>query len=311
MDSERTYTFIIENEHEGIRMDVVIAGLIEETSRSYVQKLIEGGSVFLDGFIETSKKRKLCKGQKLEIVLPEPKSLDILPQNMHLNIIYEDAQLIVINKPKGIVVHPAVGNLDGTLVNGLLYHCQDLSTINGVQRPGIVHRIDKDTTGLLVVAKTDLALKNLSAQMAAHSVKRKYKAIVWFGINQDEGSIDAPLGRDPKNRLRQAVVANGKKAVTHYRVIERLSTFTLIEAQLETGRTHQIRVHMAYKKHPLLGDTLYGPQKQPYGLIGQVLHAETLGFKHPSNGEYMEFSVELPEEFITVLEKLRRASWQK
>lgn len=306
MDDKRIYTFVIEDEHEGIRMDAVLANLIEEASRSYIQKLIEGGSVFLDDCVEFSKKRKLYSGQKVKIVIPEPRSLDVLPQRMDLSIVYEDSQLIVVNKPKGLVVHPAVGNVDGTLVNGLLYHCKDLSSINGVQRPGIVHRIDKDTTGLLVVAKTDNALKSLSAQMAAHSVKRKYKAIVWFGINEDHATIDAPLGRDPKNRLRQAVVPDGKRAVTHYKVIEKLSTFTFIEAQLETGRTHQIRVHMAYKKHPLLGDMLYGPQKQPYGLKGQVLHAGVLGFHHPSDGKYMEFSAELPEEFNQTLEKLRR-----
>ena len=307
MENEISYTFIIEEEHEGIRMDAVLADLIEEASRSYIQKLIEGGSVFLDGRVQRSKKEKLFIGQKVDVTLPPPAVLDVVPQQMELDIVYEDADLIVVNKPKGLVVHPAPGNYDGTLVNGLLYHCKDLSSVNGVQRPGIVHRIDKDTTGLLVVAKTDHALKSLSAQMAAHSVERKYKAIVWFGIKEDEGTIDAPLARDPRNRLKRAVVTEGKRAVTHYRVLERLSTFTLIEAQLETGRTHQIRVHMAYKKHPLLGDTLYGPQKQPYGVEGQVLHAGLLGFIHPQNGKYMEFSVDLPDAFQEVLTKLRRA----
>lgn len=306
MENDFTYRFIIEEEHEGLRIDAVLANLIEEASRSYIQKLIEGGSVFLDGCVQLSKKQKLLVGQKVEITFPEPVVLDVLPQQMELDIVYEDSELIVVNKPKGLVVHPAVGNLDGTLVNGLLHHCKDLSSINGVQRPGIVHRIDKDTTGLLVVAKTDNALKRLSAQMAAHSVIRKYKAIVWFGINDEEGTIDAPLGRDPRNRLKRAVVPDGKRAVTHFKVLEKLGTFTFIEAQLETGRTHQIRVHMAYIKHPLLGDTLYGPQKQPYGLNGQMLHAGLLGFHHPSDGRYMEFSVDLPENFKQVLEKIRR-----
>jgi len=306
MNPDVNYTFIIEEEHEGIRIDAVLADLIEEASRSYIQKLIEGGSVFLEGRVQRSKKEKLFAGQKVEIIFPEPVPLDVVPQSMELDIVYEDTEVIVVNKPKGLVVHPAAGNVDGTLVNGLLHHCKDLSSINGVQRPGIVHRIDKDTTGLLVVAKTDTALRSLSSQMAMHSVNRKYKAIVWFGIHQDEGTIDAPLGRDPNNRVRRAVVLGGKQAVTHYKVVERFASFTLIEAQLETGRTHQIRVHMAYKKHPLLGDILYGPQKQPYGLSGQVLHAGLLGFIHPVSGKYMEFSVDLPDEFKLVLGKLRR-----
>lgn len=306
MGNEIKYTFIIEDEHEGIRMDAVLADLVEEASRSYIQKLIEGGSVFIDGRQRLSKKEKLFTGQKVEITIPEPTSLDVIPQPMDLDIVYEDSELIVVNKPKGLVVHPAAGNYDGTLVNGLLYHCRDLSSINGIQRPGIVHRIDKETTGLLVVAKTDCALKNLALQMAKHTITRKYKAVVWFGMNQEEGTIDAPLARDPKNRLRRAVVPDGKCAVTHYKVLERFSTFTLIEARLETGRTHQIRVHMAYIKHPLLGDTVYGPRKQPYGLTGQLLHAGVLGFIHPVSGEYMEFNADLPGEFKMILEKLRR-----
>lgn len=306
MNEDRKYSFLIEEEHDGLRMDSVLAELIEEASRSYIQKLIEGGSVFLDGKQLLSKKEKLHAGQRLEIEFPLPTLLEILPSKMDLEIMFEDDDLIVVNKPRGLVVHPAAGNREGTLVNGLLYHCKNLSSINGVARPGIVHRIDKDTSGLLVVAKSDLAHRELSRQLAAHTMKRIYTAIVWFGIKEEEGTINAPLGRDPGNRLRRAVVADGKQAVTHYKVIERLSTFTLIEARLETGRTHQIRVHMAHIKHPLLGDVLYGPKKQPFGLSGQILHAGVLGFMHPVHGEYIEFTVKPPEEFNTVLEKLRR-----
>ncbi len=306
MNSEQTYTVFTEEEHEGRRMDAVMAELIEEASRSYLQKLIEDGSVFLDGQKQTSKKTKLRSGMRIDVVFPEPSSLEILPQKMDLDIVYEDDQLLVVNKPKGLVVHPAAGNPDGTLVNGLLYHCGSLPGINGVQRPGIVHRIDKDTTGLLVVAKTEAAHRGLSGQLAAHAMQRKYLAVVWFGFNQEEGRVDAPLGRDPKNRLKRAVVPGGKPAVTHYRVLERLSTFTLVEAALETGRTHQIRVHMAHIHHPLLGDVLYGPRKQPFGLTGQMLHAGTLGFVHPTKNTEMLFQAELPVEYENILAKLRR-----
>ncbi|HCU08705.1 MAG TPA: RNA pseudouridine synthase [Clostridiales bacterium] len=305
MSSEQVYTVFTEDDHEGRRMDAVLAELIEEASRSYLQKLIEDGSVFLDGRPQRSKKEKLHGGQRIDVVFPEPSTLEILPQKMDLDIVYEDEDLLLVNKPKGLVVHPAAGNPDGTLVNGLLYHCKDLSAINGVQRPGIVHRIDKDTTGLLVVAKSDIAHRELSLQLAEHSMKRQYSAIVWFGFSQDQGRIDAPLGRDPKNRLKRAVTTDGKPAVTHYRVVERLSSFTLIEAILETGRTHQIRVHMAHVKHPLLGDVLYGPRKQPYGLTGQVLHAGVLGFVHPTKKTEMCFQADLPKEFQDILEKLR------
>lgn len=306
MSSEPRYTVYTEESHEGRRMDAVLAELVEEASRSYLQKLIEGGRVFLDGERETSKKIKLRKGQRIEVEFPPLAVLEVLPQKMALDIVYEDEQLLVVNKPKGLVVHPAAGNQEGTLVNGLLYHCGSLPGINGVQRPGIVHRIDKDTTGLLVVAKTEAAHRSLSAQLADHSMQRKYQAIVWFGFNQDEGTVDAPLGRDPKNRLRRAVVSEGKRAVTHYRVLERMTSFTLIEAALETGRTHQIRVHMAHIRHPLLGDLLYGPRKQPFGLTGQVLHAGVLGFVHPATKEEMLFQADLPKEFQDVLTRLRR-----
>ena len=304
-DNCRNYTFEIEKEHEGLRLDVVLSLLMEEASRSYIQKLIEGGFVVLDGVAVTSKKLKLKTGQKVVLTLPPPKPLDAQPEDIPLDIRYEDDDLIVINKPKGMVVHPAAGNESGTLVNALLFHCGKLSEINGVERPGIVHRIDKDTSGLLVCAKSDLAHRGLSEQLQVHSMTRRYMAVCCFGFSEDEGTIDAPIGRDPKNRLKMAVVKDGRSAVTHYRVLERFLGYTMIEARLETGRTHQIRVHMAYRNHPLLGDTVYGSAKQPYGLTGQMLHAKVLGFIHPATGEYMEFSAEPPDEFSACLEKLR------
>ena len=244
----------------------------------------------------------------MEVLVPEPVELDVAAENIPLDIVYEDDDVLVVNKPRGMVVHPAAGNYTGTLVNAVMYHCKGrLSSINGVIRPGIVHRIDKDTSGLLMIAKNYEAHKSLAAQLEKHTIKRSYQAIVYNNFTEDEGTVDAPIGRDPSNRLRQAVTySNSKEAYTTYRVLERFGRFTLIEAVLKTGRTHQIRVHMAYIKHPLLGDTVYGPKKPLYGAQGQMLHAKTLGFVHPSTGEYMEFDSELPEEFQTILEKLRR-----
>ena len=244
----------------------------------------------------------------MEITIPQPERLEVEAEDIPLDIVYEDDELLVVDKPAGMVVHPAPGNHSGTLVNALMYHCGDaLSSINGVIRPGIVHRIDKDTSGLLMVAKTDRAHNALSAQLAEHSITRRYKAIVHSNIKEDEGTVDKPIGRDPGNRLRNAVVyTNSKNAVTHYRVLERFGGFTLVEAVLETGRTHQIRVHMAYIRHPLLGDTLYGPAKNRYGAKRQMLHAGVLGFVHPVTGEYMEFNSPLPQDFEDVLAKLRK-----
>ncbi len=295
------YEFIISEEQEGQRIDSVLSSLLEECSRSYIQKLIEGG------FVSVKKKNeKLKAGQSVSITIPDAKPIDAQPEEMPLDIAYEDDDLIVVNKPKGLVVHPGAGHETGTLVNGLLYHCRSLSSINGNERPGIVHRIDKDTSGLLVCAKSDLAQQKLSEQFAVHSITRKYLGICFFGFNEDQGTVDAPIGRDPKNRLKMAIVPGGKRAVTHYTVIERYSGFTLIEARLETGRTHQIRVHMASKNRPLLGDSLYGPAKQPFGTEGQMLHAKLLGFDHPRTGEYMEFSAEEPKEFTDIVNKLRK-----
>lgn len=254
------------------------------------------------------KKFKASEGDEVEIRIPEPERLDVKAEDIPLDIIYEDSDLLIVNKPAGMVVHPAPGNYSGTLVNALMYHCGDnLSSINGVIRPGIVHRIDKNTSGLLMVAKTDKAHSELSHQLAEHSITRRYRAIVYNNIKEDEGTVDRPIGRDPKNRLRNAVTdINSKNAVTHYKVLERFGKFTFVEARLETGRTHQIRVHMAYMKHPLLGDDLYGPAGNKLGVKRQMLHAGILGFVHPSTGEYMEFESPLPDDFTGVLEKLRK-----
>ena len=297
---------IIRCEQEGLRIDVFLSEQVETLSRSGAGQLAEKGKILVGGK-PVKKNYKTHAGDEISFALPEPEPVELLPENIPLDIRYEDEDVIVINKPKGLVVHPAPGHWSGTLVNALMYHCGDaLSSINGVIRPGIVHRIDKDTSGLLMVAKTDRAHNALSAQLAEHSITRRYKAIVYSNIKEDEGTVDKPIGRDPGNRLRNAVVyTNSKNAVTHYRVLERFGGFTLVEAVLETGRTHQIRVHMAYIRHPLLGDTLYGPAKNRYGAKRQMLHAGVLGFVHPVTGEYMEFNSPLPQDFEDVLAKLR------
>lgn len=305
MSGGHIYTVYTDESHEGQRIDAVLAELIEESSRSYLQKLIAEGCVAVDGQTQRSKKEKLKGGQRLDVAFPPPAQTLVLPQKIDLEIVYEDEDLIVVNKQKGLVVHPAEGNPDGTLVNALLYHTTSLSTVNGAMRPGIVHRIDKDTSGLLVVAKTDAAHRGLAAQLFDRTVERRYRAIVWHGFPEEEGTVDAPIGRDPKNRLKRAVVEGGKPAVTHYRVLERLSSFTSILATLETGRTHQIRVHMAHIRHPVLGDALYGPRRQPFGLSGQALHAGVLGFTHPIREVPMRFEVDPPQAYEDILKKLK------
>ena len=305
MGSADRIQFIIDAEHAGVRADRVLSQLYEDVSRSYIQKLIEGGCMIVGGKVCSSKKQLLSEGSLVELVLPEASPCSAQPEDIPLDIVYEDDDLLVVNKPKGMVVHPAAGNLSGTLVNALLFHCGKLSVINGTERPGIVHRIDKDTSGLLVAAKSDAAHRGLSEQFAVHSIKRLYRGVCFYGLEQDEFTIDAPLGRDPGNRLRMAVIPDGKRAVTHIKVRERFVGFTEFEARLETGRTHQIRVHMASRNRPLLGDEVYGPAKQPYRLNGQMLHAEVLGFVHPVSSQYMEFSAQPPEEYIKTLEKLR------
>lgn len=293
-------------ENAGERIDAFLASKLHDVTRSWLQKLIEAGNVSVEGREKLAKNYKLRAGDRLTVELPEPETLDVLPENIPLDIVYEDEYLLVVNKPSGMVVHPAVGNHTGTLVNAVMFHCGDqLSSINGVVRPGIVHRIDKDTSGLLVIAKTDAAHRGLAEQFAVHSIKRAYRAVVYNNIKEDDGRVDAPIGRNPKDRLKMAVVSadKGRRAVTNYHVIERSGKFTYVECRLETGRTHQIRVHMAYIGHPLLGDPLYGPRKGMNGLTGQVLHAKELGFVHPITGEYMEFDSELPPEFVKALKK--------
>ena len=299
--------FIIEENEAGKRLDSVLSTLLPDISRSFIQKLFDEEAVFINGQLCSSKKHKAKEGDCVEIEIPQPKELVVEAEDIPIDIVYEDDDLLVVNKKRGMVVHPAPGNYTGTLVNALMFHCGDrLSSINGVIRPGIVHRIDKDTSGLLVIAKNDRAHESLSSQLAEHSITRKYQALVYNNFSNDEGTVDKPIGRDPKNRFKRAVTPlNSKKAVTHYRVLERFGRYTLIEAQLETGRTHQIRVHMSYIKHPLVGDPLYGPQNPKIKADGQLLHAKVLGFVHPASGEYMEFDSELPEYFTNVLKGLK------
>lgn len=290
------------------RLDAALAEMIPDMSRSALAKLIENGNVEINGVTVTEKKAKVSAGDFAAVNVPEPELLDIRAEDIPIDIVYEDSDVLVVNKAKGMVVHPGAGNYSGTLVNAVMYHCGDsLSSINGVIRPGIVHRIDKDTSGLLVIAKNDSAHNALAEQFAEHSITRAYQAVVYSNFKEDEGYVEAPIGRDPSNRLRMAVTdKNSKYAYTSYRVLERFRMFTLIEAVLKTGRTHQIRVHMSHIHHPLLGDGVYGPDKNPFGVSGQMLHAKTLGFIHPSTGEYMEFDSRLPDEFETVLDKLRK-----
>ncbi len=300
------FTAAPEEDEIGKRIDVYISSFRDDLSRSQVQKLIENGKITINGK-ETKNNYKLRKNDIIEIEIPDPEPLDIVPEDIPLDICYEDKDIIIINKPQGMVVHPAPGHYSGTIVNAIMYHCgDDLSGINGCMRPGIVHRIDKDTSGIIVIAKSDSAHKSLAEQLACHSITRKYYAIVTGNLKEDTGTIDKPVGRNPKDRKKMAVVEGGRRAVTHYKVLERFgSKYTLIEAQLETGRTHQIRVHLASIGHPLLGDTVYGSEKQPFKLQGQVLHAKVLGFIHPSTGEYVEFESPLPEYYEKLILKLR------
>lgn len=290
---------------EGIRLDVGVTEVIGKT-RSFIQSLIEGGFVHVNGLAKKSN-YKMRSGDHVKVIIPPPKELQVEAENIPLDIVYEDDDVLVVNKPQGMVVHPAPGSWNGTLVNALLYHCRNhLSGINGVMRPGIVHRIDKDTSGLLAVAKNDQAHQGLAAQIKEHSMARKYIAIVHGVILESTGTVEAPIGRDTTDRKKMAVsFHNSKSAVTHYEVLERFREFTFLRARLETGRTHQIRVHMAYLKHPVLGDPLYGPRRNPFGIEGQMLHAEHLGFVHPRTGEWLEFTVEPPEIFIKTINQLK------
>ncbi|QBK25569.1 RluA family pseudouridine synthase [Ureibacillus thermophilus] len=300
-----TVTITIEAEYAGERLDKALSTIHEDWSRTQIAGWIEEGLVMVNGK-EVKAKYKVKEGDVVEIEVPEPEELEVIPENLDLDIVYEDEDVIVVNKPKGMVVHPAPGHMTGTLVNGLMYHCKDLSGINGVLRPGIVHRIDKDTSGLLMVAKNDMAHNGLVEQLVNKTVTRKYTALVHGHIPHNKGTIDAPIGRDPKDRQKQAVVDNGKEAITHFQVLERFGgKYTLLECKLETGRTHQIRVHMKYIGYPLVGDPKYGPKKTiDFG--GQALHAGVLGFIHPRTKEYLEFEVPLPEDFMNLLEQLRK-----
>lgn len=290
----------------GERLDRFLSEAMPDFSRSYLQKLIRENHITAGG--QAVKPNYRLKAEdEIQVEIPDEVKLDVLPENIPLDILYEDQDLLVVNKPKGMVVHPAAGHYTGTLVNALLYHCEgQLSGINGVLRPGIVHRIDRDTTGSLLVCKNDMAHRSLAGQLKEHTINRRYRAIVWGVLKEDEGTVNAPIGRHPVDRKKMAINRqNGKEAVTHYTVLQRFSRFTYIECRLETGRTHQIRVHMASIGHPLLGDTVYSSAKSPYTLEGQCLHAMTLGFVHPRTGEYVECTAPLPEYFEHLLSVMK------
>ena len=298
--------YIIENENQEVRVDKFLSDTIEDMSRSSVASIIEDGGLLVNDKLQ-NKKYKLKIGDKVQFTVPDPVEYTVEAEEIPLDIVYEDSDLLVVNKPKGMVVHPAPGNYTGTLVNALLYHCKDsLSGINGVLRPGIVHRIDKNTSGLLIVAKNDFAHNRLAEQIKEHSFKREYQAIV-YGNVKENGTVDAPIGRSKKDRKKMCITyENSKNAVTHYEVIRSYGNFTHIKCILETGRTHQIRVHMASIGHSIVGDPLYGIKKEKFNLNGQLLHAKTIGFLHPRTGKMMEFTSDIPEYFENILEKLRK-----
>lgn len=294
----------VAEEQKNERIDKFVAGINNEWSRTQVQQWIKDDVVTVNGKAVKGN-YKVRENDEITVTIPEPEELDIQPEDMNLEIYYEDADVLVVNKPRGMVVHPAPGHTSGTLVNGLMHYCTDLSGINGVMRPGIVHRIDKDTSGLLMVAKNDMAHESLVNQLVAKTVTRRYKAIVHGVIPHDKGTIDAPIARDKKERQSMTVDENGKHAVTHFQVLERFKDFTLVECRLETGRTHQIRVHMKYIGYPLAGDPKYGPKKT-LDMNGQALHAGILGFDHPRTGEYIQFEAPIPEVFEEALNILRK-----
>lgn len=300
------FIFTVEENLSGQRIDKAICELCDDLTRSAVQKLIEQGSVSINSSVVT-KNHKVKNGDRISVIIPEARELEIKAENIPLDIRYEDNDLLVVNKPKGMVVHPAAGNYDKTLVNALLYHCKDsLSGINGVIRPGIVHRIDKDTSGLLIVAKNDFAHISLAEQIKAHTFTREYQTVVYGHFKAENGTVDAPIGRHPVDRKKMTVTQkNSKHAVTHYSVVNNYNDFTHLRVNLETGRTHQIRVHMSYIGHPVAGDAVYGPKKVITSLEGQCLHAGLIGFKHPRTNKYIEIESELPEYFTRFLRSLR------
>ena len=301
------FHFLISEEYENERLDKSLSELTDDTvSRSYLQKLIKEKQVYVNEKAQKASYR-LKTGDQVSFVIPDQVQPDIIPEDIELDILYEDRDVIVVNKPKDMVVHPAAGHFSHTLVNGLMYHCKDsLSGINGVLRPGIVHRIDKDTTGSIIACKNDNAHIKIADQLKEHSITRKYRAICYGVVKEDTGTINAPIGRDEKDRKKMSITQNGKQAVTHYKVLERFKEYTYIECQLETGRTHQIRVHMASIGHPLLGDEVYSSRKWPYATKGQTLHAYILGFVHPVSGKYIETTAPIPEYFDAILDKLRK-----
>jgi len=306
-NNERIIVKFVTQSYEGLRIDKYLSLVLNDYSRSFVQKVIKDNGVIVNDHDVKNNYKVQC-GDVLKITMPDIVEPEILPENIPLDILYEDDDLIVVNKPKGMVVHPAAGHYSGTLVNALMYHCKDnLSGINGVMRPGIVHRIDMNTTGVLVACKNDFSHNGLSEQLAVHSITRKYNAIVYNPFKIMNGTIDAPIGRNSVDRKKMSIdKKNGKRAVTHYHVIENFGKYAYIECQLETGRTHQIRVHMNCIGHPILGDDIYGSKKTPLHLQGQTLHARVLGFIHPRTGKYMQFEAKLPEYFEQLLLVLKR-----
>ena len=297
--------FLVLEEDEGDRLDVYLSKELGDMSRSYIQKIIKDKKVIVNDKIEKAK-YLVKEDDKIKIEIPAPKLLEVIPQDIPIEIVYEDDDVLIINKPQGMVVHPAPGNYDNTLVNAILYHCKDnLSSINGVIRPGIVHRIDKDTSGILMIAKNNNSHNSLAEQLKDHSITREYEFICHGVVKEDKITVDKPIGRNPKDRLKMSVVNNGKRAVTHFEVVKRFENFTHMRARLETGRTHQIRVHSLSINHPLLGDNVYGPKTSKFKLKGQTLHAKKLGFIHPTTNEYIEFNSDLPDYFNEIIDKLR------
>lgn len=303
---EEIREFLVIDEEEGDRLDVYLSTQFGDMSRSYIQKIIKDKKVKVNGKEEKSK-YLVKEDDKIVIEIPEPKLLEVKPQDIPIDIVYEDEDVLIVNKPQNMVVHPAPGNYENTLVNAILYHCKEkLSSINGVIRPGIVHRIDKDTSGILMIAKNNNTHNSLSEQLKDHSITREYEFICHGVVKEDKITVDKPIGRNPKDRLKMAIVKDGKNATTHFEVIERYDNFTHMKARLETGRTHQIRVHALSINHPLLGDPIYGPKNIKFKTKGQTLHARKLGFIHPRSKEYIEFNSELPEYFRNIIQKLKK-----
>lgn len=297
--------FLVLEDEEGDRLDVYLSSQLGDMSRSYIQKIIKDKKVKVNGKEEKAK-YLVKEDDKVIIEIPAPKLLEVLPQDIPIDIVYEDMDVLIINKPQDMVVHPAPGNYENTLVNAIIYHCKDkLSSINGVIRPGIVHRIDKDTSGLLMIAKNNNSHNSLAEQLKDHSITREYEFICHGVVKEDKITVNKPIGRNPKDRLKMAVVPGGKNAVTHFEVVQRFENFTHMRARLETGRTHQIRVHALSINHPLLGDPVYGPKNNKFKTNGQTLHAKKLGFIHPSKNEYIEFDSELPNYFKDIINKLK------